>query len=187
MTEYFSKEYFANEIQKISLNIEHDSSIIVVGVITRISGMKIEAANLSVPLGTICQILVNDVQTNIMSAEVIGFSKDTTYLMAIENVDGITPGSAVIPISRMRHAMVGDALLGRIIDGSGNPIDDKGKINCSELQALIPKPINPITRRRISQPLNVGIRAINGLLTVSKGQRLGIFAGSGVGKSVFCK
>lgn len=184
MNTFLSKENLVTELNRICKNIENDDSIVLVGVVTKITGMKIEATNLAVPLGTLCKILVNDVSSHAMSAEVIGFSKDMTYLMAIEYIDGITPGSAVVPVSRTRDAHVGHALLGRIIDGRGHPIDEKGELNCPEIQPLMPKPINPILRKRIVEPLNVGIRAINALLTVGKGQRLGIFAGSGVGKSV---
>lgn len=182
MIEYIRKENLLKNLHMIAKNIDQENSVVIAGVVTKTSGLKIETNNLSVPVGTICQIMID--HNHKVNAEVIGFSKDATYLMAIETIDGLTPGCLVVPMSRISHARVGIGLLGRIIDGAGHPIDGKGAIQTNNVYPLNSKPINPLARKRISQPLNVGIRAINGLLTVSKGQRLGIFAGSGVGKSV---
>ncbi len=123
-------------------------------------------------------------ETHSVMAEVIGFSNEITYLMATSDISGIRQGTRIIPVLKARSAHVGMGLLGRIIDAVGNPIDGKGPIEAKEHYPLIAKPINPLSRMRIKDPLDVGIRAINALLTVGKGQRLGIFAGSGVGKSV---
>lgn len=172
------KDYLA----KITNSIDESSSVVISGTIKRMTGMKIEVTGLSVPLGTNCQILVS--QSHAVRAEVIGFNENVTYLMATENIDGIKPGTPVIAISQTRQAHVGMGLLGRIIDADGNPIDGRGEIETDEAYSLTAKSINPLMRKKIVDPLDVGIRAINALLTVSKGQRLGIFAGSGVGKSV---
>ncbi len=172
------KKHF-NEVLE---GLEYDLSVIVAGIVTKISGMKIEASNLFVPLGTICKIMLSD--SHFINAEVIGFSGNITYLMALGHVDGIKQGTLVIPVSKSRQARVSMALLGRVVDATGHPIDGHGEIVTTEFYPFISKPINPLLRRKISEPLDVGIRAINGLLTVSKGQRLGIFAGSGFGKSV---
>jgi len=176
------KQKIKNHYANLNKLAEAPIPVIVSGKITRITGMKIEASNLAVPLGTICQISSAD--GVVINAEVIGFAENTTYLMALEHTDGLKQGASVVPISRLNHACIGEKLLGRVIDAAGNPIDGKGKTGCHEYYPLVSKPINPLARRKISEPLDVGIRAINALLTVSKGQRLGIFSGSGVGKSV---
>lgn len=182
MFEPLDKEYIKNYLTRMAKHVAESSTVVVAGIITRITGMKIEATGLSVSLGTCCKIMVSE--THSINAEVIGFSDEITYLMATENIDGIKPGTYVIPISSDHKAQVGMALLGRIIDAEGNPIDGRGEIHSNEYYPLISKPINPLERNKITEPLDVGIRAINALLTASKGQRLGIFAGSGVGKSV---
>lgn len=180
--DFFNKDKIKHHFQHVYKHMDMDLSIFVAGRITRISGMKIEASNLAVPLGTICKIILSD--AHVSSAEVIGFADGTTYLMALEHIEGIKQGALVMPVSKIRRAHVGPELLGRIVDATGHPIDGKDKIVTAEFYPLVSKPINPLRRKKISEPLDVGIRAINALLTVSKGQRLGIFAGSGVGKSV---
>lgn len=176
------KETITKHVKQIAEAVAKNPSVTIAGTIIRVSGMKIEAAGLSVPLNTICDIFLSP--TKIIEAEVIGFSDHITYLMAIENINGIRQGALVIPSDKSNHARVGMGLLGRVIDGIGNPIDGRGELNTSDDYPLTSMPINPLIRKKISEPLDVGIRAINALLTVGKGQRIGIFAGSGVGKSV---
>lgn len=169
-------------LRRIEFNTQKLSTITMYGSITQITGMKIEATGLSVPVGTLCKIIItNDIA---LRAEVIGFSANVTFLMAIENVSGIKQGDKIIPLSYTRVANVGASLLGRVINAEGKPIDDHGEIVTDVQYPLAAKPINPLSRKKIDEPLDVGIRAINSLITVGKGQRLGIFAGSGVGKSV---
>jgi len=115
---------------------------------------------------------------------VIGFADNVTYLMPIGETHGIKQGTPVVPLLKAYSARVGMSLLGRVLDASGNPIDNKGDIEADEYYSLTSKLINPLQRKRITESLDVGIRVINALFTVGKGQRLGIFAGSGVGKSV---
>lgn len=182
MIDFLNKESIKTHLKKIADAVDGNPSVIVAGSITRITGMKLEAAGISVPMGTICKILISP--TNTINAEVIGFTEDTTYLMAIQDTNGIKQGTPVIPLSKAHSARVGMNLLGRVLDASGNPIDTLGDIEADEYYSLLAKPINPLVRKRISEPLDVGIRVINSLITVGKGQRLGIFAGSGVGKSV---
>lgn len=182
MNDFLTDKTLTDHFQKLSHHVSENPSVTVSGSITRITGMKLEAAGLSVPMGTICKIVISP--THAINAEVIGFSENITYLMAIEDVHGIKQGSRVIPLSKSHNARVGMSLLGRVLDATGKPIDALGSIETDEYYSLIAKPINPLARSRISQPLDVGIRVINTLLTVGKGQRLGIFAGSGVGKSV---
>jgi flagellum-specific ATP synthase len=169
-------------LEFIKICMDTNSSFILSGMITKISGMKIEASGLSVPIGTICRISLSPQQ--IIEAEVIGFSGELTYLMACDDISGIKPGTPVISLSDKKLIGVGSALLGRVMDSNGKPIDGGQLIHTEDYYPLACKPINPLLRQRISQPLDVGIRAINAITTIGKGQRLGIFAGSGVGKSV---
>ena len=182
MTRLARRADIKSKLLYIANHLESRQSYIYSGIITRISGMKLEATGISVPLGTLCKIVVSP--DNIVHAEVIGFADNVTFLMASESIHGIKQGTPVIPSMSMHTAKVGNALLGRVLDASGNPIDGNGPIKTEEYYSLVSKSINPLERKRITNPLDVGIRAINALLTVSKGQRLGIFAGSGVGKSV---
>jgi flagellum-specific ATP synthase len=119
-----------------------------------------------------------------MEAEVVGFSGDNLFLMPSEQITGILPGARVTPMTTESGIPVGMELLGRVIDGVGNPLDGLGPIYTEQRASFNAEPINPLARKPISEPLDVGLKAINGLLTVGKGQRIGLFAGSGVGKSV---
>jgi flagellum-specific ATP synthase len=182
MIDLLNKDSIKAHLKKLASAVEVNPSATIAGSITRISGMKLEAAGISVPMGTMCKIMISP--TNIINAEVIGFADNVTYLMAVQETYGIKQGTPVIPLVNAHGARVGMSLLGRVIDASGNPIDGLGHIDADEYYSLIAKPVNPLARKRIGEPLDVGIRAINSLITVGKGQRLGIFAGSGVGKSV---
>jgi flagellum-specific ATP synthase len=182
MVETIIKKNIINQLLLTSKAVNDNHSYIISGSITRISGMKLEATGISVPLGTNCKILVSDDVT--VNAEVIGFSGETTYLMATESVHGIKQKTPVVPQLNPQLAAVGMNLLGRVIDANGKPFDQLGPLVAEEYYSLIPQSLNPMERKRITEPLDVGIRVINSLLTVGKGQRLGIFAGSGVGKSV---
>ncbi|MDH4133863.1 MAG: flagellar protein export ATPase FliI, partial [Gammaproteobacteria bacterium] len=119
-----------------------------------------------------------------IEAEVVGFAGDKLYLMPTSDVRGLTPNARVIPTPQVSVAHVGEALLGRVVDGAGRPLDGKGPIHHADTVPLVGRNINPLARRPIREPLDVGVRAINALLTVGRGQRMGLFAGSGVGKSV---
>jgi flagellum-specific ATP synthase len=119
-----------------------------------------------------------------MEAEVVGFSGDNLFLMPSEQITGILPGARVTPLTSEAGLPVGMELLGRVIDGVGNPLDGLGPLYTEQRASFNAEPINPLSRKPISEPLDVGLKAINGLLTVGKGQRIGLFAGSGVGKSV---
>jgi len=151
------------------------------GRLVRVVGLTLEAIGCRAPVGSVCR--VEAVQGSI-EAEVVGFSGDTLYLMPSEQLTGVMPGAKVTPVMSDGGLPVGPELLGRVIDGMGNPLDGKGQIYTSARAALNAEPINPLARKPISEPLDVGLKAINGLLTVGKGQRIGLFAGSGVGKSV---
>ncbi|MGE4416585.1 MAG: flagellum-specific ATP synthase FliI, partial [Marinobacterium sp.] len=154
----------------------------VEGQVTRLIGLTLEAVGLKVALGDYCMV---DLQGDgSVEAEVVGFAGDRIYLMPLDSVDGLAPGAAVRPRVGASLVPVGFGLLGRVIDGIGRPLDGKGPLKPDDMVTLAGESINPLHRHPIEQTLDVGIRAINGLLTVGRGQRLGLFAGSGVGKSV---
>ncbi len=182
MNDLIEKEKLMHAFLAMDEAVKRNESVIVSGTIVRVSGMKIEAAGLSEPLNTLCKIQVS--AGKFIKAEVIGFADHITYLMATESIDGIRQGALVYPCARSCYAKVGPALLGRVIDAEGQAIDGQGAMILPDTYPLISQPINPLTRNKIASALDVGIRAINGLFTIGKGQRVGIFAGSGVGKSV---
>lgn len=143
----------------------------------------IEANGPASRIGAICDIHPMGNQPAIR-AEIQGFRGNRVLLIPLEEIRGIGPGSLVVARNERATIAVGDDLLGRVIDGLGNPIDGKGPIPSKSAYPIYGNPINPLERKRINQPLDIGIRAINGLLSVGCGQRMGIFSGSGVGKSV---
>jgi len=151
------------------------------GRLTRMVGLTLEATGCQASVGKRCHIL--SPEGNKVSAEVVGFTDDRTFLMPVGDIHGLTPGSRVVPLQGEEGVSVGDALLGRVIDGEGNPLDNGGSIITRKAVPLVGRPINPLHRRSITEPMDVGIRAINALLTVGRGQRMGLFAGSGIGKS----
>lgn len=170
----------ADKIKQLQEQIP-DAPAISSGKLVRGVGLTLEAVGCQVPVGGRCLVQTSRGQ---IEAEVVGFSGDVTYLMPTESVKGIVPGSRVQPLSHENGLAVGNQLLGRVIDANGNPLDDKGPIHCDQKASLTPPPINPLVRKPVNQPLDVGVRAINTIFTVGKGQRMGLFAGSGVGKSV---
>ncbi len=153
----------------------------VEGRLTRMVGLTLEAVGCHAAVGSRCEVVAND--GGLIEAEVVGFSGDKTYLMPTDDVHGLIPGSRVIPTGRQLEVPVGDALLGRVLDGAGHPIDKAGYLHIDQYKPLSPAPVNPLGREPIKDTLDVGIRSINSLLSVGKGQRMGLFAGSGVGKS----
>ena len=153
------------------------------GRVTRVSGMTVEASGISAEIGAQCVIQIEEKKREI-DAEVIGFDGSTIYLMPIHFLEGIKAGCAVRLREAESRCAVGEGLLGRVVDGLGNPIDGKGAINTETSVSLDSEAINPLARGAISEVLDTGIKAINGCLTFGKGQRMGLIAGSGVGKSV---
>jgi flagellum-specific ATP synthase len=152
------------------------------GQVTRLIGLTLEAVGLRVALGDYCLVEVAPGQQ--AEAEVVGFAGDRIYLMPLHSVEGLSPGARVTPRVGASLVPVGMNLLGRVIDGIGRPLDGKGPLQAEQMVSLAGEVINPLNRHPIEQTLDVGVRAINGLLAVGRGQRLGLFAGSGVGKSV---
>jgi len=161
--------------------VDNSEHLKVYGRIVEITGLTIKATGLDVSIGEACKIYSDNAPP--VDAEVVGFKDGKVILMATGEVSGIRHGSRVLPLGKNISVKVSDEIVGRVIDAAGRPIDGKGPIDgidCS-LYALSP---NPLMRQRIREPLDIGIRSINGLLTCGKGQRIGIMAGSGVGKSV---
>jgi flagellum-specific ATP synthase len=152
------------------------------GRLTRLVGLALEARGCRAAVGDRCMLVSGNGSRT--EAEVVGFSGDRLLLMPTGRADGLEPDTRVVPTRRSSSVPVGDALLGRIIDGSGAPLDGLGPIECASERRLGGDVINPLERDPIALPLDVGVRAINAALTVGRGQRIGLFAGSGVGKSV---
>ncbi len=177
----------------------------ITGRVTRATGLVLEATGLRLPVGAACKIEISPGQNYWADAEVVGFNGNTLYLMPQSDISGLPPGARVVPVEpalqspvalpqyercenpiaiRTRHLPVGDALLGRVLDGAGRPLDDLGPLGDVSAAPLTAQLINPLSRAPVDTVLDVGVRAINALLTVGRGQRMGLFAGSGVGKSV---
>lgn len=152
------------------------------GRTTRVVGLVIQAVGVDVALGELCRVqsLTHDAS---VLAEVVGFHEGGILLMPLGELEGVHPGSAVEPMGRSWGVEVGPGLLGRILDGLGMPMDDKGDLGPTIRVPLSQDPPNPLTRRPIGEPLVTGVRALDGMVPVGRGQRIGIFAGSGVGKS----
>jgi FliI/YscN family ATPase len=142
----------------------------------------IEATGLDVGVGELCRVTSLTDDRSVL-AEVVGFHDDHVILMPLGELDGLHAGSFVQPLGRSFGVDVGPALLGRVLNGLGHPIDEKGPIEFTERVPLTAEPPNPLERRMITEPMETGVRAIDGMLTIGRGQRVGIFAGSGVGKS----
>lgn len=156
--------------------------LLVEGRLTRMVGLTLEAVGCQAPIGGICNVIAQD--GNVIEAEVVGFAEDKIYLMPTEEIHGLLPNARVVPTGHGYQVEVGENMLGRVIDGAGRPIDGKGPLRGEAFAPLIGRSYNPMLRAPIREPLDVGVRAINSLLTVGRGQRMGLFAGSGVGKSV---
>jgi len=153
----------------------------VAGKLTRVVGLTLEAVGCRAAVGSLCRIETLD---GSLEAEVVGFAGDKLYLMPSEQLKGVIPGAKVTPVGEEQGMPVGMALLGRVIDGVGEPLDGLGPILTADSARFISRRLNPLARKPIEEPMDVGVRAINAMLTVGKGQRMGLFAGSGVGKSV---
>ena len=145
-------------------------------------GLTLEAVGCQASIGDYCDLITSDGFR--VESEVVGFSGERLYLMPTGDAQGLGPSARVIPRQRAGTVRVGPELLGRIIDGAAHPLDGLGPLECETRVRLTGKPINPLSRQPITEPLDVGIRSINSLLTIGRGQRVGLFAGSGVGKSV---
>lgn len=169
-------------LAELGERVAQASGIVVEGKLTRMVGLTLEAVGCQSAMGGQC--LVMGPGESHVEAEVVGFADDKLYLMPTGNISGLVPNARVVPTGRACEAPVGESLLGRILDGAGNPLDGAGPLRTRERMPLAGRSVNPLNRQRIGEPLDVGVRAINALLTVGRGQRMGLFASSGVGKSV---
>ena len=162
------------------------------GVLTRIVGLTIEAKGITATVGSICRILKNSAVEGVeqtkkedyVDAQVVGFESGTLFMMPLWDAFGLQAGAKTYLLSETDSAAVGDELLGRVVNALGEPLDGMAEIVCGESSGLMGSPINPMERKPIDKILDVGVKAINAMLTVGCGQRLGLIAGSGVGKSV---
>jgi flagellum-specific ATP synthase len=156
--------------------------LVVEGKLNRMVGLTLEAVGCRAPVGARC--IVRTPHGKGVEAEVVGFSGERIFLMPTGDIQGLEPDCRVIPLTQASTAKVGAGLLGRVLDGAGKPLDGKGPLLTDHTVPLTGITINPLARQPIREPLDVGVRAINALLTVGRGQRLGLFAGTGVGKSI---
>ncbi len=176
--------------------------MLVSGRVTRVAGLVMEAVGLKLAVGSACTVPLPNGSK--LEAEVVGFDGERLFLMPQSDVEGLVPGTRVFPVEvvqslprpgqvkhprrrpsdRTRHLPVGNELLGRVVDGAGRPLDSLGPLEAHHTAPLNVRAANPLSRAPITDILDVGVRAINSMLTVGRGQRMGLFAGSGVGKSV---
>jgi flagellum-specific ATP synthase len=189
-------------LQQAASVTQHSQTLQMTGRITRVAGLVMEAIGLKLPVGSACTVpLANG---TLVQAEVVGFENERLFLMPQSDVEGIIPGTLVYPVETAqplarpghklaprrrpsdlaRHLPVGIELLGRVLDAAGRPLDTLGPLHTHHSASINTRPVNPLGRAPIVDTLDVGVRAINSMLTVGRGQRMGLFAGSGVGKSV---
>ena len=171
----FDASYYLNAVKSTE-------TVLLKGKITKIIGLVIESDGPSINLGELCYIYPRT-EAPLLPAEVVGFRENRVLLMPLGEMQGIGPGSEVVSSRNLLRVKVGRSLLGRILDGLGNPIDGKGPLNAENEYPIQSPPPAALSRRRICEPVSVGIRAVDGLMTLGKGQRMAILAGSGVGKS----
>ena len=163
--------------------IEHINTVRQYGKVTQVVGLVIESAGPAVSIGRLCTIENRDNGEKI-NAEVVGFRDDRILLMPLGSINGITPGAIVTSTSEQLRVPVGKELIGRVVGGLGDPIDGKGMLRTSATRSINAEPIPALHRKRITEPILTGIKAIDMMTALGKGQRMGVFAGSGVGKSV---
>ena len=171
------------ELQKVQDAVNNCISIKLTGKVTQVIGLVIESKGPVVSVGELCYIHSHTEGVPPVPAEVVGFREGYVMLMPVGEMQGIGPGCEVVSAQKTLQVKVGDMLLGRVLDGLGNPMDDLGPILSDVEYPLQAPPPPPLTRPRIHESLYVGVRAIDGLITMGNGQRIGIMAGSGVGKS----
>lgn len=195
-------EQWSSFLRNCTQVINPANSFLLSGTVTKVTGLVMEAVGLRLAVGSSCTVFLANGQN--VSAEVVGFSGERLFLMPSSDVYGLSPGARVFPsevlnepprigyfqpprrraADRAKHVIVGPELLGRVLNGVGEPLDRLGPTHAEHSVPLYSRPFNPLERTPVSEPLDVGVRAINTLLTIGRGQRMGLFAGSGVGKSV---
>ncbi|MEJ2031750.1 MAG: FliI/YscN family ATPase [Deltaproteobacteria bacterium] len=170
------------ELAKCLQTVRKLPLISIRGRVNQVIGMVLESKGPAIPVGSMCEVDIFRGRERV-PAEVVGFREGKVLLMPLGEMRGIEPGSTIRLVDGQARVPVTDALLGRVIDAFGKPLDGKGPIEATAFYPLYAEPLNPMLRERITEPVDVGVQAINGLLTLGKGQRIGIMAGSGVGKS----
>ncbi len=168
------------KLTQLNKVIDNSKPISKIGKITEIIGLTLVADGPESSIGDLCYI---EEKEKVIMSEVVGFKKDRVLLMPLGSIEGLKSGAKVRNTGSQMKVKVSDTMLGRVLDGLGNPIDNKGDIIPDAYYPANAKIINPLERKPISEPLSLGVKAIDGLITIGKGQRVGIFAGSGVGKS----
>ena len=171
------------DFSKYKNAVAQTRDVVSVGSVTRIIGLVIEGDGPDLPIGSICRIFPRDGGMP-LEAEVVGFRDGRILMMPLSAPQGISPNCRIESVHSSASVMVDESILGRVLDGLGRPLDGKGPLNCRDSMPLYADPINPVERKRVKVPIDLGIRAINGLLTCGRGQRVGILSGTGVGKSV---
>lgn len=154
----------------------------VAGRLVRVNGILLESVGCPLMTGQLCRI--ESAGRELIDAQAVGFNRDITYLMPFKQPTGLMAGARVFPEDKAQDVMIGQSWLGRVVSGLAEPIDGKGKLGGTHLLPAHAPSINPLTRQPVAEPLDVGVKAINSMLTIGKGQRVGLMAGSGVGKSV---
>ncbi|MCX8092817.1 MAG: flagellar protein export ATPase FliI [Candidatus Goldbacteria bacterium] len=171
------------DIKKFHDKLEKLDTLKTNGKVTQIIGLVIEATGLKAAIGELCKVVSKNEEV-VIDAEIVGFKEGKALLMPLGDLRGIGPGAKVVAAEQEFMVPVGEDLLGRILDGLGRPIDNKGPLKSSKFYSVYRNPSDPITRKKVDTPVATGIRAIDACLTIGKGQRIGIFSGSGIGKSV---
>jgi FliI/YscN family ATPase len=169
------------DLSRFRSNLTQLNPLAISGRVVQVVGLTVETMGLNCQIGEICEIQTNN--RNALMAEVIGFRNNHSLLMPLGTMEGVQPDSTVRSVSRAFKAPVGASLVGRVLNGLGEPIDGKGPLENVEWVSTNQTPPHPLQRSAIDEPLITGVRVLDGMLTCGKGQRMGIFAGSGVGKS----
>ncbi|MCC4310039.1 flagellar protein export ATPase FliI [Alcanivorax marinus] len=185
-------QHWCQALTRVSERVAGAPAYLTSGRVVRATGLVLEVVGLRVPLGSGCRIELTcdggGGASGFAEAEVVGFAGDKLFLMPLAEISGLTPGARVFPLGQdgagARRFPLGDALLGRVVDGNGRPLDGGEPVDEAPHDTLAAPPLNPLARAPIDAQVDVGIRALNTLLSIGRGQRMGLFAGSGVGKSV---
>jgi len=175
-------QFLVSNLKASRQSLNKPTSLKVAGRLVRMVGMTLEVVGTFAPIGSRCQIINGNNPP--VEAEVVGFHDDRLFLMPIGDTHGLSPNAKVLPVEGGIKIGVGKSMLGRVVNGAGQPLDGLGEIEIDQYVSLAGERINPLDRHPINEVLDVGIKAINGLLTIGQGQRVGLMAGTGVGKSV---
>lgn len=171
------------DFDKYRKTIEGTNPFNTYGKVSGVVGLLVEGRSPETSIGEMCR-LYSEESDKAIFAEVVGFRKEGVLLMPFGGLDGVGPGCRILSTGKKSNVRVGQGLLGRVVDGQGNPIDDMGPIETECEYPIYADPINPMKRSRITKPMDLGVRPVNGLFSCGKGQRMGVFSGSGVGKSM---